>query len=90
VSRITCFCISSGKARSRKGLPLDLAREIEDVRQKGEEVREVSTGLDGDWFLRTDRRHGTSGPTNMHSHFDQVCPSLTETMPQRSKGNTTK
>ena len=33
---------------------------MEDVRQNGEEVEEVSIGLDGDWFLRTSARHGTS------------------------------
>src|SRR5579863_2383754 len=32
---------------------------MEDVREKGEEVEEVSIGLNGDWFLRTDARHGT-------------------------------
>lgn len=31
---------------------------MEDVRLKGEEVHVVSMGLDGDWFLRTDTRHG--------------------------------
>jgi len=35
-----------------------LAREIEDVQQHGEEVKEVSIGLDGDWFLRTNIRCG--------------------------------
>jgi hypothetical protein len=34
-----------------------LALEMEDVRQKGEEVEEVSIGLDGDWFLLTNARH---------------------------------
>jgi hypothetical protein len=32
---------------------------MEDVRRKGEEVEEVSIGLDGDWFLRTNARHCT-------------------------------
>jgi hypothetical protein len=32
---------------------------MEDVRGKGEEVEEVSIGLDGDWFLRTDARQCT-------------------------------
>ena len=36
---------------------------MEDVRQNGEEVEEVSIGLDGDWFLRTSARHGTSPHT---------------------------
>jgi len=39
-------------------LPYDLAREIEDVQQHGGEVKEVSIGLDGDWFLRTNTRCG--------------------------------
>jgi hypothetical protein len=33
---------------------------MQDVRQKGEELKEVSIGLDGDWFLRTSARHGMS------------------------------
>jgi len=37
-----------------------LDSEMEDVRQQGEEVEEVSIGLDGDWFLRTSARQGTS------------------------------
>jgi hypothetical protein len=49
-------------ARCRRGLPYDLDRQMEDVRGKGEEVEEVSIGLDGDWFLRTDTRHGTFPP----------------------------
>lgn len=44
--------------RFRRELPQDLAREIEDVRQYGEEVEELSIGLDGDWFLRTNIRCG--------------------------------
>ena len=36
---------------------------MEEVRKKGEDVLEVSVGLDGDWFLRTDARHGTPDPT---------------------------
>jgi len=50
------------EAGSRRELPHDLANEMEDVREKGEEVEEVSIGVDGDWFLRTDARHGTSPP----------------------------
>ena len=42
------------EAGSRRELPHDLANEMEDVREKGEEVEEVSIGVDGDWFLRTD------------------------------------
>jgi hypothetical protein len=36
-----------------------LARTIDAALKKGEEVNEVSTGLDGDWFLRTNARRGT-------------------------------
>jgi hypothetical protein len=35
---------------------------MEDIKRKGEEVEEVSIGLDGDWFLRTNSRHGTFPP----------------------------
>jgi hypothetical protein len=59
------------KQRLRRELPHDLDREMEDVREKGEEVEEVSIGLDGDWFLRTDSRHGTFPPTS-----DPAFPSL--------------
>ncbi len=38
---------------------------MEDIRQKGEEVEEVSIGLDGDWFLRTSTRHGMFPLTRM-------------------------
>jgi hypothetical protein len=47
------------KQRLGRGLPYDLDHELEDVRRKGEEVEEVSIGLDADWFLRTNARHGT-------------------------------
>jgi hypothetical protein len=58
---------SSGhEAELRRGLPRDLAREMEDVRYKGEEVEEVSIGLDGDWFLRTNARHCTSPSHGAH------------------------
>jgi hypothetical protein len=46
----------------RRDLPHDLAHVLEDARHKGEEVQRVSIGLDGDWFLRTDKRHCTSCP----------------------------
>ena len=35
---------------------------MQDIKRKGEEVEEVSIGLDGDWFLRTNARHGTFLP----------------------------
>jgi len=59
VSQLPSHRTSGDDAGPRQGLPHDLAREIEDVRQKGEEVEEVSIGLDGDWFLRTNARHCT-------------------------------
>jgi len=40
-----------------RGLPDDLNREMENVRHNGEEVKELSIGFDGDWFLRTNSRH---------------------------------
>ena len=60
VSRFPFHRSSGYEATRRRGLPHDLAREMEDVRQKGEEVEEVSIGLDGDWFLLTNARHCTS------------------------------
>jgi hypothetical protein len=66
----------------RRGLPPDLDRVIEDARHKGEEVQQLSIGLDGDWFLRTDNRHGTSCPHDL-SHPS----SLTKIMSQRTKHN---
>lgn len=41
----------------RRNLPHDLADEIEDARDKGESVLNVSVGVDGDWFIRTEVRH---------------------------------
>lgn len=49
---------SSHEAGTRQELPHDLVREVEDVRRKGEKVEEVSIGLNGDWFLRSNARHG--------------------------------
>jgi hypothetical protein len=64
VSQVPLHQPPSHKASSRQGLSRDLDREMEDVRRKGEEVQQLSTGLDGDWFLRTDKRLGTfSSPT---------------------------
>jgi hypothetical protein len=63
VSQVALHQPPSHKALSRQGLPRDLDREMEDVRRKGEEVQQLSTGLDGDWFLRTDKRLGTFPPT---------------------------
>ncbi|KAI0252135.1 hypothetical protein BJV78DRAFT_1281912 [Lactifluus subvellereus] len=51
------YIASTRTSMGWRGVPRDLAGEIEDARQRGEEVEEVSIGLDGDWFLRTDRRH---------------------------------
>jgi len=60
VSWLPSLRLSSHELGPRRELPHDLAREIECVREKGEEVEEVSVGLDGDWFLRTNARHGAS------------------------------
>lgn len=51
------YIASTRDSMGWQGLPHDLADVMEDVRSKGEEVEEVSIGLDGDWFLRTDARH---------------------------------
>ena len=61
-SKVASHLVFSNEAICRRGLPHDLDREMEDIRSKGEEVEEVSIGLDGDWFLRTDSRHGTFPP----------------------------
>ncbi|KAI0287696.1 hypothetical protein BC826DRAFT_1108283 [Russula brevipes] len=51
------FCMGSHRGViGRQGLPHDLDREIEDVGRKGEKLVQLSSGLDGDWFLRTDKR----------------------------------
>jgi hypothetical protein len=63
---------SSHQAGFRRELPHDLANEIEDAREKGEEVEEVSVGLDGDWFLRTDGRHGTFPPLWLFSNVYNI------------------
>ena len=63
-------------ARCRRGLPHDLDRQMEDVRRKGEEVEEVSIGLDGDWFLRTDSRHGTFLPISKPPALPSILPIL--------------
>ncbi|KAI9444225.1 hypothetical protein H4582DRAFT_1920219 [Lactarius indigo] len=51
------YIASTRSSMGWQGLPHDLANTMEDVRNKGEEVEEVSVGLDGDWFLRTNARH---------------------------------
>ncbi|KAI0000643.1 hypothetical protein BJV74DRAFT_127189 [Russula compacta] len=51
------YIASDRDAMEWRELPHDLADEMEDVRKQGEEVEEVSIGLDGDWFLRTNARH---------------------------------
>jgi hypothetical protein len=61
-SKIAPCLLSYHGARCRRGLPHDLDREMEDIRRRGEDVEEVSIGLDGDWFLRTNNRHGTFPP----------------------------
>jgi len=66
--------------RSRCELPRDLARQIEDTRLNGEEVKEVSIGLDGDWFLRTNIRRGMYSPTS-----NPVLPSIHPLHPPLTK-----
>ncbi|KAF8271810.1 hypothetical protein EI94DRAFT_1697828 [Lactarius quietus] len=51
------FIASSKDAMGWQGIPQDLVQVLEDVRRKGEEVEELSMGLDADWFLRTNARH---------------------------------
>ncbi|KAH9039533.1 hypothetical protein EDB85DRAFT_1928658 [Lactarius pseudohatsudake] len=51
------YIASTRSSMGWQGLPHDLANTIEDVRNKGEAVEEVSVGLDGDWFLRSNARH---------------------------------
>jgi len=52
------FYIASSKdSTGWLGLPPDLAQVLEDARRKGEQVEELSSGLDGDWFFRTNARH---------------------------------
>lgn len=51
------YIASSKDSMGWQGIPQDLASVVEDARRKGEEVEEVSIGLDGDWFLRTNARH---------------------------------
>jgi hypothetical protein len=77
--------------RCRRGLPHDLDREMEDVRRKGEEVEEVSLGLDGDWFLRTNTRHGTFPPMSKpRTPINTINPWLKQgtTMLQHAKQTT--
>ena len=66
--------------RSRCELPRDLARQIEDTRLHGEEVKELSVGLDGDWFLRTNIRRGRYSPTS-----NLVLPSIRPLHPPLTK-----
>jgi len=47
---------------------------MEDIRRKGEEVEQVSIGLDGDWFLRTSSRHACKtdhGRADLVSNVEQ-------------------
>jgi hypothetical protein len=73
------------KQKLRRGLPYDLESEMKGVKQKGEEVKTVSIGCNGDWFLRTNTRYGMSPP--MPEPINSICPWLTQetTMPQRAK-----
>jgi len=53
-------------------LPHDLARTIDAALKKGEEVNEVSTGLDGDWFLRTNARRAWKTDFGQTKKFSNV------------------
>ncbi|KAI0287122.1 hypothetical protein BC826DRAFT_73774 [Russula brevipes] len=53
-------------------LPHDLASEIKSVRGKGEQVLELSTGCDGDWFLRTNLRHAWKSDFDKKSCISNV------------------
>lgn len=68
-SVIVTWCCTSYEVMCRRDLPHDLARAIEGAKEKGEEVQRVSTGLDGDWFLRTDMRHGMSYPHDLYTRI---------------------
>jgi len=63
------YIASNRNSMGWRGLPRDLADVMEDVRTKGEEVQEVSIGLDGDWFLRTDARHACK---TVHDNKDMI------------------
>ena len=76
------------EAKPRQQLPYDLDHEMQDVRQKGEEVKEVSIGLDGDWFLRTSSRHGMSPPMYRPLHPSPHVGLKHEILPQCAKQNT--
>ena len=91
VSQSSFHSLFCHKARIRRELPHDLDLVMEDARRKGEEVEEVSIGVDGDWFLRTNARHGTLPPTP-----EPASPSIPfrpwlkqeTTMPQHAKRST--
>lgn len=62
---------------------------MEDARRKGEEVEEVAIGVDGDWFLRTNARHGTLPPTPEPAPpINPTWLKQDTTMPQRAKHST--
>ncbi len=90
-SKVASHLLFCHGARCRRGLPHDLDREVEDVRQKGEEVEEVSIGLDGDWFLRTNNRHGMFPPMSKpRTPINPINPWLKQetTMLQHAKQST--
>jgi hypothetical protein len=45
---------------------------MEGVKQKGEEIKGVSVGRNGDWFLRTNTRYGTFPRPIPHSHHPHL------------------
>ncbi|KAI0289442.1 hypothetical protein BC826DRAFT_970957 [Russula brevipes] len=59
--------------------PHDLDREIENARRNGEKVEQLSTGLNGDWFLRTDKRLACKmDPKGSASNVEQFSRQLRE------------
>jgi hypothetical protein len=90
-SKVASHLLFCHRAKCRRGLPYDLDHQMEDIRRKGEEVEEVSIGLDGDWFLRTNSRHGTFPPmSNPRTPIDPMYPWLKQetTMLQHAKQST--
>jgi hypothetical protein len=90
-SKVASHLLFFHGARYRRELPHDLDREMEDVRRKGEEVEDVSIGLDGDWFLRTNTRHGMFPPMSKpRTPINPICPWLKQetTMLQHAKQST--
>lgn len=82
VSQLSSYLEFESRRGLRRNLPYGLACEIEDARQKCEEVEKVSVGLDDDWFLRTDARYGMSFP-----HASPAFPSLPQPLAKNDVRN---